>query len=90
MRYNGFFPDDGQNAEEVSEARWKLLREIIDEIDGDDICIEPPFSIDYGCNIRFGERFCANFNLCILDCAIITIGDRVMLGPNVSVFWSNT
>jgi acetyltransferase-like isoleucine patch superfamily enzyme len=51
-----------------------------------DIYIEPPFSIDYGCNIKFGKRFYASFNLCILDCTIITIGDRVMLGPNVSIF----
>ncbi|CAG9990191.1 unnamed protein product [Clonostachys byssicola] len=86
MHYNSFFPEDARNAEEVSQARRKLLGGIIGEIDGDDICIEPPFSIDYGCSIKFGKRFYANFNLCILDCAIITIGDRVMLGPNVSIF----
>lgn len=52
---------------------------------GDDTFIEPPFRVDYGCNIRFGSRFYANFNLIILDCAIVTIGDRVMMGPNVSL-----
>jgi acetyltransferase-like isoleucine patch superfamily enzyme len=52
----------------------------------DDIFIEPPFTIDYGCNISLGARFYANFNLTILDCSLVTIGDRVMFGPNVSIF----
>lgn len=53
---------------------------------GDDIFIEPPFSIDYGCNISLGNRFYSNFNLTILDCSLVTIGDRCMFGPNVSIF----
>lgn len=52
----------------------------------DDVFIEPPFAIDYGCNISLGERFYSNFNLTILDCSLVTIGDRVMFGPNVSIF----
>src|SRR3712207_8828822 len=28
----------------------------------------------------------ANFNLTILDCSLVTIGDRCMFGPNVSIF----
>ena len=48
--------------------------------------IEPPFSIDYGCNISIGQNFYSNFNLTILDCSLVTIGDRVMCGPNVSIF----
>lgn len=42
--------------------------------------------VDYGCNISFGDRFYANFNLTILDCGLVTIGDRVMCGPHVSIF----
>lgn len=53
---------------------------------GADVYIEPPFQIDYGCNIILGDRFYANFNLTILDCGIVSIGDRVMMGPNVSIF----
>lgn len=48
--------------------------------------IEPPFNIDYGCNISIGDRFFANFNLTILDCSLVTIGARCMFGPNVSIF----
>lgn len=48
--------------------------------------MEPPFRIDYGCNISLGNRVYANFNLTILDCSLVTIGNRVMFGPNVSIF----
>lgn len=48
--------------------------------------IEPPFRCDYGYNIFLGDNFYANFNLTILDCAPVTIGDNVMIGPNVSLF----
>ncbi|CAH0021819.1 unnamed protein product [Clonostachys rhizophaga] len=88
MHYNSFFPEDAKNAEEVSQARRKLLGEIIVDIDGDDICIEPPFSIGYGCNIKFGKRFYAIRKLQSLYPGLRhhNIGDRVMLGPNVSIF----
>lgn len=61
-----------------------MLRSILGHC-GSDVFIEPPFSLDYGCNVRLGTRFYANFNLTILDCALVTIGDRVMMGPNVSI-----
>lgn len=41
--------------------------------------------LDYGCNVRLGDRVYSNFNLTILDCSIVTIGHRVMFGPNVSI-----
>lgn len=49
-----------------------------------DIYIEPPFYVDFGCNINFGANFYANFNATFLDCATITFGDNVLLGPNVT------
>ncbi|GHE45077.1 sugar O-acetyltransferase [Sphingobacterium griseoflavum] len=48
--------------------------------------IEPPFRCDYGYNIFLGDNFYANFNLTILDCAPVTIGANVLIGPNVSLF----
>lgn len=55
-------------------------------MEDDEAYIEPPFIVDYGCNISVGKRFYANFNLTIVDCGIVTIGDRVMFGPNVSIY----
>jgi len=84
MNYNSHYPAV-ETFDEVSAERLLLLKQVIGHIDDDEVIIEPPFSIDYGCNIRLGKRFYANFNLTILDCAIVTIGDRVAMGPNVSI-----
>ena len=48
--------------------------------------VEPPFRCDYGYNIEIGDHFYANFNLIILDCAKVSIGNNVFIGPNVSLF----
>ncbi|SBS64453.1 sugar O-acetyltransferase [Vibrio atlanticus] len=47
--------------------------------------LEPPFRCDYGSNIKLGKNFYANFNCVILDVAEVTIGDNVLLGPNVQI-----
>jgi maltose O-acetyltransferase len=48
--------------------------------------IEPPFRCDYGYNIEIGQNFYANFNLVILDCAKVSIGNNVFIAPNVAIF----
>ncbi|KXH67253.1 nodulation protein L [Colletotrichum salicis] len=48
--------------------------------------VEGPLLVDYGCNIIFGSRVFANFNLTILDISLVTIGDHVLIGPNVSIY----
>ena len=47
---------------------------------------EPPFRCDYGYNIEIGNHFYSNYNLIILDCAKVTIGDNVLMGPNVGIY----
>ncbi|PVI03404.1 trimeric LpxA-like protein [Periconia macrospinosa] len=69
----------------MSSDRFTMLEGILGHV-GSGCFIEPPFAIDYGCNISLGSSFYANFNLCILDCSLVTIGNRVMCGPNVSIF----
>ncbi|WEJ97630.1 hypothetical protein PSN45_005186 [Yamadazyma tenuis] len=63
-------------------ARLAYLKKIFGKIE-DDMFIEPPFYVDYGCNVTIGKSFYGNFNLTFLDCTLITIGDNVMVGPNV-------
>ena len=53
---------------------------------GRDAVVEPPFHCDYGFNISVGERFYANAGCVFLDCALIAIGDRVLLGPAVQLY----
>lgn len=48
--------------------------------------IKPPFFCDYGYNISVGENFFANYNLTVLDTALIYIGDNVKIGPNVNIY----
>lgn len=70
------------NIEAHGRARVEYLKRIFGSIQ-DDMFIEPPFYVDYGCNVSIGKRFYGNFNLTFLDCTLITIGDDVMIGPNV-------
>ncbi len=51
--------------------------------------IEPRFCCDYGGNIDFGHDVYLNFNCTILDCAKVSLGDRVKLGPNVQLYTVN-
>ncbi|KAJ4409637.1 hypothetical protein N0V91_002558 [Didymella pomorum] len=89
-KYNTWFPDvstdEDKGFDVLATERFKMLQGIIGHLGDDEIFIEPPFNIDYGCNISLGKRFYANFNLTILDCSLVTIGDRCMFGPNVSIF----
>jgi len=48
--------------------------------------LEPPFRCDYGYNIEIGDHFYSNFNLVILDCAKVSIGHHVFIGPNVAIY----
>jgi maltose O-acetyltransferase len=50
------------------------------------IWLQPPFYCDYGCNIHLGEHVFLNFNCVILDCAVVAIGARTQIGPNVQIY----
>lgn len=45
-----------------------------------------PFWCDYGFNIETGSFFYSNHNLVILDCAKVTFGDNVFVGPNCGFY----
>ena len=51
-----------------------------------DAIICPPFYADYGSHTHVGKKFFANYNCTILDVAKVTIGDNVMLAPNVAIY----
>jgi acetyltransferase-like isoleucine patch superfamily enzyme len=67
------------------DAQRALLREILGGC-GERVHVNQPFRCDYGCNITVGENFFANFNLTILDEALVTIGRNAFIGPNVSIY----
>lgn len=66
------------------EKRENILRELIPN--SGNIEINSPFYCDYGINIEMGNNVFANYNLVILDCARVKIGNNVFIGPNVSIY----
>ena len=77
QEYNTIAPDK-------MERKTQLLREILSKA-GEKVYIEPPFHCDFGCNIEVGDNFYANYNLTVLDCNKVRIGDNVMIAPNVTI-----
>ena len=51
----------------------------------EDLTILPPFHCDHGLNARFGEKVFINQGCWFLDFGGITIGDRALIGPNVTL-----
>lgn len=71
--------------ENEPELRQKLLKELLGQY-GENCYIEPPFRCDYGCHIKVGDNFYANYDLIILDVNEVKIGNNVFLGPRVCIY----
>jgi maltose O-acetyltransferase len=65
--------------------REKIIRKLFGST-GKNCWIESTFNCDYGYNISVGDNFYTNTNCCILDCAKVTIGNNVWIGPNVGIY----
>lgn len=69
----------------AEETRRKaLLKQLLGSV-GDNCWIEPPIRVAYGSHIHIGNNFYGNFNLVVVDDATVTIGDNVMVAPNVTI-----
>lgn len=66
-------------------GRRALLEEIFGGPVPDSLSILPPFYCDYGLGAPFGERVFINQGCYFLDLGGITIGDRVLIGPRVTL-----
>lgn len=67
------------------QKRERLLDRLV-SFHGENTVIEPNFFCDYGYNIIMGDNFYANHNLVILDCAEVTFGSNVFIGPNCGFY----
>ena len=74
--YNALSETDGQ--------REPLLRQILPHA-GENVYFQGPIQFDYGCFTTVGDNTYANFSFTCLDCAPVTIGKNVFIGPNVSL-----
>ncbi|HFS5789655.1 TPA: galactoside O-acetyltransferase [Citrobacter werkmanii] len=66
------------------KKRERLIREMFATV-GENAWIEPPIYFSYGRNIHIGKNFYANFNFTIVDDYTVTIGDNVLIAPNVTI-----
>ena len=76
--YNNLKPSDIESKESLMK---KLLGKTKDKF-----FILAPFWCDYGYNIEIGENFFVNHNCVILDCAKVTFGDNVFIGPDCGFY----
>jgi maltose O-acetyltransferase len=66
------------------DLRQELLRKLLGSL-GKSSAILPRFQCDYGTNISIGVKTFVNYDSIMLDCAPITIGDYVSIGPRVQL-----
>jgi galactoside O-acetyltransferase len=71
-----------------TEKRISLVQRMFKRIGGH-FRIEPPVYFAYGSHISIGRGFYANFNLTIIDDWEVAIGNRVLLGSNVTIYASD-
>ncbi len=65
--------------------RMQVLKELLGRCD-DSTRIESNFFCDYGYNISVGKSVYVNHNCVILDCASVTFGNNVLIGPNCGFY----
>ncbi|MEG2641380.1 MAG: sugar O-acetyltransferase, partial [Eubacterium sp.] len=53
---------------------------------GKNLWITPPYYVDYGKNIFFGDNFEVNMNCTFLDDNRIEIGNNALIAPNVQIY----
>ena len=70
---------------ESRAERLAVLKEMLGSI-GEKVSIGNPFVCDYGCNIHIGNNVSINTGCTLVDCNRITIGNNVLIGPNVQIY----
>lgn len=78
LEYNALAVD---NKEKKSEILTRLVSKR-----GKALTIEPNFFCDYGYNLEFGDNVYINHNSVFLDCAKISLGENVFVGPNCGFY----
>lgn len=53
---------------------------------GENARVNQPIWVDYGCNISLGIGSLINMNCTLLDTGKITIGENVLIGPDVKIY----
>lgn len=72
----------------LRKEREQMIKKLFQST-GESCWIESPFFCDHGYNISVGENFFAATNCVMLDCGKISIGNNVLIGPNVGIYTVN-
>lgn len=70
---------------ELKEHKYKILKEMFGSI-GEKVSIGHSFICDYGCNIHIGNNVTVNTGCTFVDCNKISIGNNVLIAPNVQIY----
>lgn len=70
--------------EDEEEKRTELLKQLVPDL-GEGSVLNAPIFFDYGVFTSFGKNCFTNFNLTVLDCCPVIIGNDVFFGPNCSI-----
>ena len=76
--FNSLYPSE-------EEKQKVLLKGLLGKT-GKEFRVTAPFWCDYGFNIELGENFYVNHNCVILDCAKVTFGGNVFVGPDCGFY----
>ena len=63
----------------------EILKKLFAKV-GENVRVNRPFHIDFGCHTYIGNDAVININCTFLDAAEIRIGSRVLIGPDVKIY----
>ena len=72
-----------------TKTKQRALERLIPSAEGKNFEAFAPFYCEYGVNIYVGRNCFVNYNSVFLDVAPITLGDNVLIGPNVTLATPN-
>lgn len=67
------------------ERKVQILKKLLGSL-GEGVWIEKPIQCEFGKNISIGRNTFINFNSVLLDNNKITIGENVLIAPNVQIY----
>ncbi len=82
------FKQYNKTTDEQPELRRRLMEELFGSV-GSNVYVEPDFTCEFGKNIFIGNDVYINFGAVLLDCSRISIGNNVLIGPNVGMYSAN-
>lgn len=72
-----------------AKAKQRALERLIPSAKGKNFEVFAPFYCEYGVNIHVGQNCFVNYKSVFLDVAPITLGNNVLVGPNVTLATPN-